>query len=109
MMMSNGDIGGYDCDNGDDDDDNDDEAAMKQVKDDATQLTLVNPTDPALSREQPAKRVLASGLMMVMMMLVADMKIKMMMTTMMMLVRVFASGLIMMVKRGRKMLISKNA
>ena len=88
--MSNGDIGGYDCDNGDDDDDNDDEAAMKQVKDDATQLTLVNPTDPALSREQPAKRVLASGLMMRMMIMVVVVMMMMMMlvVVVMMMMRV---------------------
>ena len=35
-------------------------------KDDDARVSLVNPTDPALSREQAAKSVLANSLMMMM-------------------------------------------
>ena len=38
-------------------------------KDDDARVSLVNPTDPALSREQAAKSVLASSLIMMMMMM----------------------------------------
>ena len=61
------------------------------------QLTLVNPTDPALSRERPAKRVLATSLIVIMMMMRRRMRI--------MVVMVMVIMMIMMMKRRRRGLI----